>query len=65
MTTYRIIRFFADDNKDREVVDTGLTRDEAKEHCSGPAATSRRATSAEAQERTAKYGAWFDGMEPE
>lgn len=32
METYRIIRFYADD-RPSEVIDTGLTLDEAQAHC--------------------------------
>lgn len=32
MDTYKIIRFFKD-NRDSEIVDTGLTLEEAQAHC--------------------------------
>lgn len=32
MDTYKIIRFFKDD-RDSEIVDTGLTLEEAQAHC--------------------------------
>jgi hypothetical protein len=34
MTTYRIVRFHR--TRDREVVMTGLTLEEAQEHCNDP-----------------------------
>lgn len=35
MTTYQVIEFHADDNhpRHREVIKTGLTLEEAREHC--------------------------------
>ena len=62
---YRIVRFFADRYWDAEVVRTGLTEKEAKEHCNDPETSSRTATSPEAQRRTKKYGPWFDGFTKE
>lgn len=35
-TTYSIVRFFRDINRDCETVLTGLTLAEAKEHCLAP-----------------------------
>lgn len=48
MKTYKIIRFYAPHiNKDSETMETGLTLEEAKEHCNDP--------------ETRKEGEWFDG----
>jgi len=54
--TYQIIRFYFDDNKPRRVIKSGLTREEAQQHCS--------------LESTHKKDAkgnviWFDGFEGE
>jgi hypothetical protein len=34
MTTYKIVRFFRRDSEGRRVVATGLTLEDAQEHCS-------------------------------
>lgn len=48
--TYRIVRFYQDPNRDREVQATGLTRAEAVEHCRLP---------------STRGDNWFDGWEEE
>jgi hypothetical protein len=47
MDTYKIVRFYAQEGKKRKLIKTGLTLEEAQEHCS--------------QESTHKLGVWFDG----
>ena len=37
--TYKIVRKFKDQNKEDELVKTGLTWDEARDHCSDPSAS--------------------------
>lgn len=71
MSTYKIIRMFSDidsrdhiDNRDR-VVKTGLTLEEAQEHCSDPETSSSTCTGREGMKRTEKCGMWFDGYEEE
>ncbi len=54
--SYKIIRFYFDDNKPKRVIKRGLTREEAQQHCS--------------LESTHKKDAqgnviWFDGFESE
>ena len=46
---YNIIRFYADENKQRKIMYRGLSLDEAKEHCN--------------LESTRLAGVWFDGFE--
>lgn len=70
MTTYRIIRKYAndmisDDRPHPEVIKTGLTLEEAQAHCQDPETSSRSATNGEAVLRTAKYGEWFDAWTKE
>jgi len=48
--TYSIVRFYADRGKEKEVTQTGLTLEEAREHC--------------AREDTRGDG-WFDGYTKE
>lgn len=46
--TYKIIRYYAPELKrDNEVIDIGLTLEEAQEHCDDP--------------ETKEKGKWFDG----
>lgn len=65
MATYKIVRFYQDPDKASYTVVTGQTEEQAKRHCSDPESNSQTATSQEARDRTALYGAWFDGYLPE
>ena len=56
MTTYKIMRYGFD--LEPEVQRTGLTLEEAQEHCSDPETSSTTATDPEP-------GQWFDGYEEE
>src|SRR5262245_9615235 len=60
---YKIVRFFADPERDREVITRGLTLEQAQAHCNSPETSSSTATSAAALERTGQVGDWFDGYE--
>lgn len=62
--TYKVIRMYQGDHP-TETIETGLTLEEAQAHCSDPETSSSTATTAEASERTDKFGAWFDGYEDE
>ena len=64
-TTYKVVRFFQDDDVEKETVLRGLTMDEAQAHCKDPESSSRTATSPEALMRTEEFGAWFDGWSEE
>ena len=59
MSTYQIIRFFK--GEDSEVIEKGLTLEEAQEHCNDPETSSSTATSDAAEYITKTWGAWFDG----
>ena len=64
--TYRIRRFYFDcPERHGEVIATGLTLDEAQEHCSDPETSSSTCTEAESVARTEAHGAWFDGYDEE
>ncbi len=65
MTTYKIIRGFFSDDFDNEVIDTGLSLEEAREHCSDPETSSRSCTEPELVAMTEERGPWFDGYEEE
>lgn len=51
MTTYKIVRFFNDDDIANEVMQTGLTLEQAQAHCNNP--------------ETSVAGKWFDGYQEE
>lgn len=54
--TYKIIRFFADYNQEHRIIDTGLTLEEAQEHCQN-----------DDTHAFDEFGevVWFDGYEAE
>ena len=65
MATYRIVRFYQSASIRRRVIDTGLTLEEAQEHCQDPETSSRTCTRSTGRRRTRQIGAWFDGYEEE
>lgn len=60
---YKIIRTFM--QHPSEVTATGLTLEEAQEHCKDTETSSLSATSKEATAITKRMGPWFDGYEKE
>jgi len=58
MTTYKIVRFYAD-NRERRTLQTGLSLSEAQAHCHDPETSSRTATNPD------EPGNWFDGYTEE
>jgi hypothetical protein len=64
MTTYQIRRFYQRDRYP-ETIKTGLTLEQAQEHCEDPETSSTTAKSTMAVEHTEKYGDWFDGYDEE
>ncbi len=62
--TYLVRRFYMEDHPS-EVIKTGLTLQEAQEHCRDSETSSTTATSETAKSRTAEFGPWFDGYEEE
>ncbi len=63
MSTYKIIRKFM--NHEDQIIEDGLTMEEAQAHCKDPETSSRSAISREAIALTEKMGPWFDGYEEE
>lgn len=61
MSTYQIVRMYFEDEHDTEILERGLTLEEAQAHCSDPETSSSTALSEEAVARTAEKGPWFDG----
>lgn len=59
--TYRIVRFYQGEGTRRRIIKTGLSLQEAQEHCSDPKTSSRTRAKSPAQEGKQ----WFDGYEKE
>ena len=65
METYKIIRGYCYDETRKETIKTGLTLEEAREHCRSKETSSRTSFSKEGAARTAEFGPWFDGYTSE
>jgi hypothetical protein len=61
--TYCIVRFFQE--HDKEIIETGVSLEDALEHCLNPETSSQTCTTAEGQQLTDQRGPWFDGYEEE
>jgi hypothetical protein len=57
--TYKIVRMYQRGGK--RTLQTGLTLEEAQEHCRNPETSSSKCTSAAGKRRTRIMGPWFDG----
>ena len=64
MTTYKIVRFYQRDCRQR-TRRTGLTLQEAQQHCSDPETNSKTCTNSAGKILTQRIGPWFDGYEQE
>ena len=66
MPSYKIVRMYQRGNGNAvDIIDTGLTLEQAQEHCSDPEASSSTCTSAEGEAWTRSRGPWFDGYTEE
>lgn len=65
MSTYKIVRHYQNDAYESEVVETGLTLEQARKHCNDPDTSSSAATSKWAEAITKRFGSWFDGYAEE
>ena len=65
MTTYKTVRMFFLDRYPDEVTRTGLTLEEAQEHCRDPETSSRTCASEAGLLRTISRSKWFEGYEEE
>jgi hypothetical protein len=61
MDTYKILRCYAEGHP-KEIIATGLTLEEAQEHCNNPETSSRTCKSSEGKRRTRQKGEWFDAF---
>ena len=60
---YRIIRFFKENSN--MIIKTGVSLEEAQEHCRSPETSSRTASGLVEVTLTKNFGEWFDGYEEE
>jgi hypothetical protein len=58
---YKIVRMFFNDDIRDLTIKTGLTLKEAQSHCRDKETSSSTCKNKSGIERTAKFGAWFDG----
>ena len=58
---YKIVRMYFEGGS--RTVESGLSLEEARDHCSSPESSSRTCTSAAGISRTEERGPWFDGYE--
>ena len=63
--TYKIIRFFEEGRGRRMVIKTGLSLEEAQEHCRDKETNSITASGLVETTLTRNFGRWFDGYEEE
>jgi hypothetical protein len=61
MDQYKIVRMYFKGGK--RTIETGLTLEQAQEHCSDPETSSSTAKGSRAKRRTRERGQWFDGYE--
>lgn len=61
--SYKIIRFYFNDDISNRVVKRGLTLDEAQAHCQDPETSSSTCQKRANVKRTEQRGKWFDGYE--
>jgi hypothetical protein len=65
-TTYVIKRFYRDDSDlNGEIIETGLTLEEARAHCKDPETSSGTCSTQEGLKRLREHGPWYDGYDEE
>ena len=62
--TFKVLRFYKD-TATQKVLKTGLTRDEAVEHCSDDESSSETCSTYENILHARQHGPWFDGFAKE
>lgn len=60
---YKIVRMFQRDGRRKRTIETGLTLEQAQEHCKNPETSSSSCTTAKGRRYTEANGPWFDGYE--
>lgn len=65
MSTYKIFRSYQRSAAMKETIATGLTLEQAREHCNNPETQSKTCATEEGLRRTEEKGPWFDGYDEE
>lgn len=65
MTTYKIVRFFQRVEERQEVLETGLSLEEAQAWAQDPETSSKTCATAAGKRRTKEQGDWFEGYREE
>ncbi len=65
MQTYKIVRLYFRRGQKMRTIASGLTLQEAQEHCRDPETSWKTARSAVARKRTRDRGEWFDAFKAE
>ena len=60
---YKIVRMYFNSEYPTRTIASGLTLQEAQEHCKDPESSSRTAVRAAGKHRTRVHGPWFDGYQ--
>jgi hypothetical protein len=60
---YKIVRMYFNRPGKTRLIETGLTLEQAQEHCGNPETSSRTCTGSAAKARTKRMGPWFDAYE--
>lgn len=60
--SYKITRFYADDEHGSRLIKVGLTLDEAQAHCQSPESSSSTCSDPTHEN---EFGPWFDGYDEE
>jgi len=60
---YKIIRFYFNAGIKSRVIQSHVTKEEARKHCASVEASSKTCTKPSNKARTRKLGAWFDGYD--
>lgn len=60
---YYIIRFYRDKYKSSQVIEGGLTLEQARQHCKDKESSSSTCTNPTGKARTEIHGAWFDSYD--
>lgn len=58
---FKVIRYYFNDNIPSLLIATGLTFEQAQEHCKNPETSSTTCKLPENIKHTQKFGPWFDG----
>jgi hypothetical protein len=61
MQKYKIVRHYLNGKLTKRTINTGLTLEQAQEHCGDKETSSRTCKKYAGRKRTERYGAWFDG----